>query len=208
MEYTSIRELSLDGGCVVFDFTNTIGSRNEEVWRDYLKSYSDFLDWASRQKLLSSKRFRELSELAQKESVRAGKVFRKIVSAREVLFALFSSLAHEKKPEKEIQSKFNQLLGESLAHLRFDIGPRSNVLSFEAGPVSLEEPLHAVLKSAFDVLTQEDSARIKECSACGWLFLDKTKNKKRRWCNMLDCGSKDKASRYYHRKKAEADNAS
>jgi predicted RNA-binding Zn ribbon-like protein len=51
------------------------------------------------------------------------------------------------------------------------------------------------------LLTTASYVKIKECPSCGWLFLDKSKNGKRRWCNMLTCGSNDKATRYYHRKK-------
>jgi predicted RNA-binding Zn ribbon-like protein len=45
--------------------------------------------------------------------------------------------------------------------------------------------------------------RVKECPNCGWLFLDTTKNGKRRWCSMEDCGSNVKALEYYYRKKKE-----
>jgi predicted RNA-binding Zn ribbon-like protein len=94
------------------------------------------------------------------------------------------------------------MLRESFSHIRLEIGTSKHEINFSDADLSYLEPLHLILKSAFDILTQEDVSRIKECPSCGWLFLDKTKNKKRRWCNMLDCGSKDKASRYYHRKKS------
>jgi predicted RNA-binding Zn ribbon-like protein len=37
---------------------------------------------------------------------------------------------------------------------------------------------------------------------CAWLFLDKTKNKRRRWCDMKICGNRVKARRHYERVKA------
>jgi len=208
MEYNTIGELTLDGGCVVFDFTNTIGSRKEAHLRDYMKSYADFLKWVSRQGILPPDRFNALSTLAKKEPEKSDLALKKITETREVLYSLFSSLAFNEKPQKEIVDKFNKLLQESFSSIRLDIGITKNEISFADPSLSCLEPLHIILKSAFDVLTQEEASRIKECPSCGWLFLDKTKNKKRRWCNMLDCGSKDKASRYYHRKKAALDNES
>jgi predicted RNA-binding Zn ribbon-like protein len=202
MEYSSIAELSLDGGCVVFDFTNTIGSRKEERIRDYMKSYTDFLEWLKRQEIVPQKKLKELSVLALKEPAKCNHALKKILETREVLYALFSFLSQGQKPEKEILEKFNKMLRESFSHIRLEIGTSKNEINFSDADLSYLEPLHLILKSAFDILTQEDMSRVKECPSCGWLFLDKTKNKKRRWCNMLDCGSKDKASRYYHRKKS------
>ena len=39
--------------------------------------------------------------------------------------------------------------------------------------------------------------RVGECPSCGWLFLDTSRNGRRRWCSMATCGSRDKARRYY-----------
>lgn len=43
--------------------------------------------------------------------------------------------------------------------------------------------------------------RLKICGHCGWLFLDKSKNRSRNWCDMAVCGNRVKASRHYHRHK-------
>ncbi|HET8727128.1 MAG TPA: CGNR zinc finger domain-containing protein, partial [Alphaproteobacteria bacterium] len=37
---------------------------------------------------------------------------------------------------------------------------------------------------------------------CGWLFLDTSKNAKRRWCDMRYCGNRAKAHRHYERARA------
>jgi hypothetical protein len=49
-----------------------------------------------------------------------------------------------------------------------------------------------------DLLTSPDVARVRECDAsnCAWLFLDRSKNRTRRWCDMKVCGNRDKARRY------------
>ena len=38
--------------------------------------------------------------------------------------------------------------------------------------------------------------RIKACPACGFVFIDTTKNRRRRWCSMDDCGKEEKIRRY------------
>src|SRR5688572_4432658 len=166
MEYSSIAELSLDGGCVVFDFTNTIGSRKEERIRDYMKSYTDFLEWLKRQEIVPQKKLKELSALALKEPAKCNRALKKILETREVLYALFSFLSQGQKPEKEVLEKFNKMLRESFSHIRLEIGTSKNEINFSDADLSYLEPLHLILKSAYDILTQEDMSRIKECPSC------------------------------------------
>ena len=56
-----------------------------------------------------------------------------------------------------------------------------------------------VIMDAADVVTAADHERLRHCPACDWLFVDQTRNGQRRWCDMADCGSRDKARRYYQR---------
>lgn len=56
---------------------------------------------------------------------------------------------------------------------------------------------HSVLR----LIHGPDSARIRICANCGWLFIDRSKNRSRIWCDMEVCGNRQKASRHYRRKK-------
>ena len=75
---------------------------------------------------------------------------------------------------------------------------RDGILAF-AEPV----PLAWILaQSALSVLTaQSEIGRVKLCPGdnCGWLFLDETRNRRRRWCAMETCGNRSKARRHYER---------
>jgi predicted RNA-binding Zn ribbon-like protein len=42
-----------------------------------------------------------------------------------------------------------------------------------------------------------------EASDCVWLFLDASKNRSRRWCDMNQCGNREKARRFHERAKGE-----
>jgi predicted RNA-binding Zn ribbon-like protein len=50
--------------------------------------------------------------------------------------------------------------------------------------------------ASLDLLSTAPIARIKLCPACGFAFLDTTKNGTRRWCSMAECGTREKARRY------------
>ncbi len=57
---------------------------------------------------------------------------------------------------------------------------------------ALDRVLWPVVCLAVEVLTSSEIARVKECANpddCDWLFLDSSKNNRRRWCSMEGCGS-------------------
>lgn len=67
------------------------------------------------------------------------------------------------------------------------------------------QPLTSIIAvSAFAILADKrERDRLKLCPGdnCGWLFLDETKNARRRWCSMDSCGNRAKAARHYARRK-------
>jgi predicted RNA-binding Zn ribbon-like protein len=198
-----IETMNLDGGCLCLDFINTVHSRMETPVNDYLHSYQDVIRFANHTGILSQKQQQHLLDYAAKHPGKARYAFKKIKTVREELYALFRPITEDKKPAAGIIDHFNKLLSAALSHLHIKPSAGKMQLAWKEEKDPLLLPLWMVIKSAYDVLLNEPPDRIKACPACLWLFLDKTKNNKRRWCNSLSCGSIDKASRYYYRKKEE-----
>ena len=48
--------------------------------------------------------------------------------------------------------------------------------------------------SALRLLSDPASERTKICGQCGWLFLDRSRNRTRFWCDMAVCGNRAKAA--------------
>ena len=69
----------------------------------------------------------------------------------------------------------------------------------------LDSVLWPVLRAAGDLLASDESARIRECGGddCGWMYVDRSRNGLRRWCQMEVCGTKEK-SRQRALRRAEA----
>jgi predicted RNA-binding Zn ribbon-like protein len=65
-------------------------------------------------------------------------------------------------------------------------------------------PLRRLVSAALALLTSAEIDQLRVCSnqECRWLFLDGTKNKGRRWCDMKLCGNRIKAKRYRRRQHA------
>ena len=70
----------------------------------------------------------------------------------------------------------------------------------EASPGSVAA---ATAHSALRLVAMPDPQRMKICGNCGWLFIDRSKNRSRAWCDMAVCGNRAKANRHYRRKKEE-----
>ena len=51
--------------------------------------------------------------------------------------------------------------------------------------------------SALRLLSESEVKRIRICGNCGWLFIDRSKNRSRVWCDMTVCGNRVKAARHY-----------
>ena len=76
--------------------------------------------------------------------------------------------------------------------------------SLPADGDALERPLWEIASSAADVLTSAELDRVKECASdtCEWVFLDRSRNRSRRWCDMSDCGNRAKARRFQAKTRA------
>ncbi|WP_217989620.1 CGNR zinc finger domain-containing protein [Sphingomonas lenta] len=92
--------------------------------------------------------------------------------------------------------------GESMATIR-DMAARSlEVASLNGAPATLtfapdDRIVGPLAWAALDLLRGSELDRLKQCppNDCRWLFLDRTKNRSRRWCDMATCGNREKARR-------------
>jgi predicted RNA-binding Zn ribbon-like protein len=59
----------------------------------------------------------------------------------------------------------------------------------------------ACAESAMRLMSPSMRARVKICPSCRWLFMDRSKNQSRTWCDMKVCGNRAKARKHYKRSK-------
>ena len=65
-------------------------------------------------------------------------------------------------------------------------------------------PVHRLALAAVDLLGDAaETARLHQCAACCWLFLDHSRGAGRRWCSMADCGTEAKKHRYVGQRRRE-----
>jgi predicted RNA-binding Zn ribbon-like protein len=196
----TLENLQLDGGCLVFNFINTVNTRKPAPDFEYLKTFEDFLAWSVKVGSLRGQRLQTLREQASVRSEIASAALRDVIDTRENLYQLFSAIAAGKTPDATVVNALNERLSLTFQKINMRFGAVGAEVHFNKDEISLDEPLNSIIKSAYDILTGADFRRIKECPRCGWIFLDTSKNGKRKWCDMNVCGSREKALGYYYRK--------
>lgn len=65
----------------------------------------------------------------------------------------------------------------------------------------MDKIVGAIAWSALDLFRGDELSRLKQCPPddCHWLFIDRTKNGSRRWCDMATCGNRAKKQTYRKR---------
>lgn len=201
-----IPRLKLLGGALCLDFANTTGRRIEPQGEEALLDYEDLVAWAEHAGAVAAAEARALLRAAHVEPERPRATHRRAIELREALFRIFSAAAGGRDVATADLDILNRFVGDAFAHLR--LAPRDGgfVLAWRGAAGSLDLPLWRVARSAADLLVSPDVSRVRECSSqrCDWLFLDRSKNHSRRWCNMAECGNREKARRHYSRRRADA----
>jgi predicted RNA-binding Zn ribbon-like protein len=194
---------SATAGRLCLDFTNTLSWRDSERQHDWLDSYANLVEWGLIVGTLSDETAKRLHREAARRPGEAEQVLKGAVELREAIYRIFSAIAAESSPPAADVDALNAALAEALTHLRLFPAADLFVWDWVGDAGALDRMLWPVAWSAADLLTLEDLDRVGECQGegCGWLFMDMSRNRSRRWCDMGDCGNRAKARRYYHRHK-------
>jgi predicted RNA-binding Zn ribbon-like protein len=197
-------EIELAGGALALDFANTVGGTHVSPTHDHLRSYGDIASFAVLAGALSPSVAKRLAERAERDPKRAAAVYELGIALRESIWAVFSALASGDSPRDTDLELVGDAAAAGAARSRLVHDKDGVVWSLGSDSDELERPLWDIARSAADLLTSGDHDRIKECASttCEWVFLDRSRNHSRRWCEMSDCGNRAKARRFQAKKHA------
>lgn len=197
------REIKLVGGQLSLDFTNTVSWRGRQFSEEKLNSYQDLLDWSVLAGIFDEGYARKLSREGGIQPEAAKRVLERAVELREAIHRIFTANISAEPASDDDLVTLNRELREALTRLRLSTEPGGYSLDFGWGGDSLDQMLWSIARSASELLTSNDLVRVRCCAAddCVWLFLDTSRNRSRRWCDMKDCGNRSKARRFYERKR-------
>jgi predicted RNA-binding Zn ribbon-like protein len=113
---------------------------------------------------------------------------------RSALRSTIESLAEGDAPDPAALTTVHAAWTEAMTHAAPAVD--GGGVAWTWAPDSPRSVLRELAWASLDLLSTAPIARIKLCPACGFAFLDTTKNGTRRWCSMAECGTREKARRY------------
>ncbi|MER8980052.1 CGNR zinc finger domain-containing protein [Mesorhizobium sp. M0227] len=183
------------GGLLALDTANTVVLRGDPE-----RTFDRFDDPAEIARFAdAASRFRaaELGErpLAVSSAVAIAPV---VLSIREATDRLFRDAASKGAVATTDLPGFLRACGDGLAGSRTEIGAPGRPFGDPLTPIAFEA---ALAVSALSLLRDDTVARLRICPNCTWLFVDRSRNSSRLWCDMAVCGNRQKASRHYRRRR-------
>ncbi|MGH7468419.1 MAG: CGNR zinc finger domain-containing protein [Longimicrobiales bacterium] len=206
--YEPIESIDFIGGAVCLDFVNTASARQAGPFRERLHGYRDLVTWGERVGLVSSEHGVALRAEAAGRPAEAEAALERGRALREAVYRVFSAQSQGQPPAGTDLDTLTREYAEAASHRRLTCDSERVELEWEQESGYLDQVLWPVAQSAIELLVSDERARVKECATdnCNWLFLDASKNRSRRWCEMRECGNRAKARRHYARVRKTKEN--
>ena len=196
----SFRDLALVGGHPALDFVNTVKYRGAVDPQDKFDTIFDILLWARIAGLLSSQELSKVKELARKGGTNT-RLLNQIRSFRDQVRVLFDeSVIHTGDHSSAIAS-----VEQAISRLRFvaTIDKETGILVRSIPVFRPVDVFSRIVSCVADLLCRKENMLVKACggSDCDWLFVDRTKAKRRQWCDTRTCGNLARVRKFRSQRK-------
>lgn len=195
--------LEFVGAHLAADFLNTSSFRYDKARaHDHIQTYADLVEFARQAGEVSPALARRLIAEAETRPEKAAQIHRRAAALREAAWVAFSKIAHEKEAPRESVETISAEAADAQAHAR--LVKMDDGWQWQWPDDDIARPLWPIARAAADLLTNEQDRRLlRECAddTCAWMFVDRTKNHSRRWCNENTCGSRAKVRAFRQRQK-------
>ncbi|WP_412537872.1 CGNR zinc finger domain-containing protein [Longispora sp. K20-0274] len=183
----------------MLDLVNTVDWRlggNDRAER--LNSYADVLDWCVESDLVSTDEAVALRDLAERDDARAERERRQVIAARERSYATL--FEHDAEAAAALAGMYRAAIAAA------DLVHAAGHWRWRDRETDLRLPGHRIVRGLVALTQRDDLDRLHQCedSRCGWVYLDTSPRRNRRWCDTKDCGDRNRARAYYARQRAKA----
>lgn len=185
------------GGAICLDFANTQGGQDKTRDLERLATFQDAIEWARLTHTISSEEGKALEGIALKAPEAAAQCLEQLQAFRECLYRLFAALAMNRPPRPDDEEDMRRAVSAAIGIARLERHDGGCVWGIETEKAGLGTLLGRIALDAQRLMLGSELAFVRECDRCSWLFVDRTKNKRRRWCNTETCGNRTRAARHY-----------
>jgi predicted RNA-binding Zn ribbon-like protein len=193
------RTFEFIAGHVALDLLNTVEWRLDPSERtDDLTAYADVLAWAEQARVVTGSEPEALVRLVRSAPQQAED---ELVEFRELRETAYAALVeHDADAVARLATAHREVLDRSrLAYAE-------DHWDWTEAELALTTPRDRVTRAVLGLLTSPEVAALHQCedAACGWVYLDTSPRRNRRWCIAADCGNRNRARRFYARQKARS----
>lgn len=189
------RDLALIGGHPALDFLNTVKYRGDDEPQDRFETFGDIIAWSRAAGLLSTREAGRLSAQCEAEEM-AGRTFAEICGFREDVRLLLPGSQRTKRAHRQAISRVEAAI--------MSLRPVAKIDAVSAAldrtiVVNCADDLKArMIWVVADALARRPALRIGCCAGadCDWLFVDRTKAGRRKWCDSQTCGNLARVRRF------------
>jgi predicted RNA-binding Zn ribbon-like protein len=189
-------------GAPALDFANTVGGSRERPTHDHVTRYADLVAFGRQAGLHTDAQVARMLTLAKSDPAAALGVLERAIRLRDAIWAVFP--ADRGVPKQADLAVISDEAARAASHMRLGRDGESFAWTWSDSN-EMDRALWPISRSAAELLTSEvNRSAVRECESetCSWLFVDRTRNHSRRWCDMGDCGNRAKARRFRQKRVA------
>ncbi|MFI8369973.1 CGNR zinc finger domain-containing protein [Streptomyces sp. NPDC085466] len=181
----------------MLDLVNTVAWRLGGPDRsEHLTSFSDVVEWCTEADLIGPEDAAALRGLADRDEALAERERRRVVEARELTYAAL--FEHDAAAAAGLAAMYRTAIAAA------ELVRTDDRWQWTDRETDLRTPRHRIVRGLVDLTQREDLDRLHQCedAKCGWVYLDTSPRRNRRWCDTKDCGDRNRTRAYYARQKA------
>jgi predicted RNA-binding Zn ribbon-like protein len=194
------------GGPVCLDFINTLDDRFSDEPKELLKSYIDLARFGEDSGILSDQHTDHFLEKSMQSREAAEEALSAAIQLREAMHEVFWSLIRKKPVSRGALYVVNSYAQEAARHMNVAATAKGFEWRFDEAE-NFNAAWWPIARSAVELLASDRLPFVRACASktCEWLFLDESKNHRRRWCDMSKCGNRAKVRNFYTRRRKIAE---
>jgi predicted RNA-binding Zn ribbon-like protein len=197
--------LDLIADDLALDFANTESGRGFPSHENHLREAEHVAQWLKHAKALPAEDADWIGRQVSQRPEIAADLMTQAIVLREAIHAIGVALGRRAKPPAASLADLSAVHARCVAKAALAPGVLSCRWRWSVRAAPVEAALGPIALAAVKLFTEGDFHRIRECGghACGWLFYDRSKNNRRRWCEMEVCGNRAKQRRLAARRRAD-----
>lgn len=179
------------------DFVNTVDWTEKGLTDERLPDYERLTRWADGANIISPHLATALRARATQHPTNARSALTKARRLRSLLQRVFAGVARGRIAKKDMTALNEMIAAAARRRKLVVISPRRARWEWQHQERDLDAMLWPVVWSAASLLSGGEVSEIRICDGrnCGWMFVDRSRNHFRRWCQMETCGTREKSRR-------------